>query len=74
MTEDLGLLAYADAVPLGTVDYRYCPGCEEVFLQRRRDQVYCCRTCQVRITMRDLRRRTVPTARRGRPRVGRAWA
>ena len=47
MTFDVGLLAYADAVPLAKVGYRYCLGRGEVFLQRRRDQVYRCRACQV---------------------------
>ena len=72
MTFDVGLLVYADAVPLARVDSRYCLGCAEVFVQRRRDQAYCCRTCQVRITMRGLRRGTARTGKRGRPRVGRA--
>ena len=74
MTFDVGLLTYADAVPLGSLEHRYCLGCDEVFLQRRRDQVYCCRTCQVRITMRGIRRGTARTGTRGRPRVGRVWA
>lgn len=74
MTEDLGLLFYADAVPLAAVEHRYCLGCGAVFLQRRRDQVYCCRTCQVRITMRSVRRGTARTGQRGRPRVGVTWA
>ena len=74
MTDDLSLLAYADAIPLPAGEHRYCLGCSTVFLQRRRDQVYCCRTCQVRITMRGLRRGTARTGKRGRPRVGRLWA
>lgn len=74
MTFDLGLLAYADAVPLAAVEHRYCLGCATVFLQRRRDQVYCCRRCQVRITMRSLRRGTGRSGKRGRPRVGVPWA
>ena len=74
MTSDLGLLAYADAVPLPEGDRRYCLGCATVFLQRRRDQLYCCRRCQVRITMRSLRRGTARTGKRGRPRVGVPWA
>ena len=74
MTFDVGLLAYADAVPLAKVGYRYCLGCGEVVLQRRRDQVCCYRACQVRMTDGALRRRTVHTGKRGRPRVGGAWA
>ena len=74
MTFNLGLLAYADAVPLGPVEDRYCLACGDVFHQRRRDQVYCCRRCQVRITMRSLRRGTARTGKRGRPRVGVPWA
>ena len=74
MTEDLGLLFYADAVPLAAVEHRYCLGCGSVFLQRRRDQVYCGRTCQVRVTMRRLRAGQSRTGKRGRPRVGVPWA
>jgi hypothetical protein len=77
MTWDLGLLGYADAVPLveGTgVEYRYCLACAGVFRQRRRDQVYCCRKCQVRCTMRHLRAGQARAGKRGRPRVGRTWA
>ena len=74
MTCDLGLLVYADAVPLATVEHRYCLACGEVFLQRRRDQVYCCRACQVRVTMRRLRAGHARTGKRGRPRVGVPWA
>ena len=74
MTFDLGLLAYADAVPLAAVEHRYCLACGAVFLQRRRDQVYCCRGCQTRVTMRRLRAGHARTGKRGRPRVGVPWA
>ena len=74
MTYDLGLLAYADAVPLAAVEHRYCLACGAVFLQRRRDQVYCCRACQVRITMRSLRRGTGADRKAGTARVGVPWA
>ena len=74
MTYDLGLLAYADAVPLAAVEHRYCLGCATVFLQRRRDQVYCCRGVPAAVNMRASRAGHARTGKRGRPRVGVPWA
>jgi predicted nucleic acid-binding Zn ribbon protein len=74
MTYDLGLLAYADAVPLPTGEHRYCLACATAFLQRRRDQVYCGRRCQLRINMRQHRAGHARKGTRGRPRIGVTWA
>jgi hypothetical protein len=68
MTFDLGLLTYADAVPLPEGEWRYCVACSAVFHPSRRDRIYCSGRCKTRVTVQFSRSRRVRPVKRGRPR------